>query len=215
VTDSASPAAGLGTGVVAHRDAPGPRRILAWVGRWLALAGSAGALSLSYLLPWWSFTLYAPQYPGGLKLVVSLSGVSGDVREVNMLNHYIGMKSLELAAPLERALAGYGIAALVLGVIVAATLLPGRWRRLAVALSALLPAGFIVDSWLWLRHFGHALDPRAPIELPSFTPQMFGNGQIGQFMTFAQPASGFLLALAAPLLVMVALGLDGSRAGES
>ena len=50
------------------------------LGRWLALAASAAALGASYFLPWWTFTLYAPQYPGGLRLVVSLSKVSGDVQ---------------------------------------------------------------------------------------------------------------------------------------
>jgi copper chaperone NosL len=180
-------------------------------GRWCARALiGAGALLilLSYFAPWWSFTLYAPQYPRGLRLVLSLSELSGDVHEVNMLNHYIGMKSLALAAPVERALAFYGVMGLGLAAAVSGLFLGPRWRRLSVLLALLLPLGFLVDSWLWLRHFGHALDPRAPIELAPFTPQMFGNGEIGQFLTFASPQLGFALAVLAPGFIALGLWLS-------
>lgn len=178
-----------------------------WGGRSLLRPFSALAAALmiggSYFFSWWTFVLYAPQYPHGLRLVVSLKGVSGDVHEVNMLNHYIGMKSLELAAPWERAASAYAIAALAIGVVLCGSL-PNRWfQRAALALSLVLPLGFLVDSWLWLAHFGHALDHHAPIRLPPFTPQMFGNGVIGQFMTFAQPSSGFWVALLAPVALAV------------
>ncbi len=180
----------------------------------LCIAGAA-LIPLSYLLPWWSFTLYAPQYPHGLRLLVSLSSVAGDVREVNMLNHYIGMKSLVLAAPVERALAPYAVFVLAGLVLLAAGLLRGRWQRLAVLFAAVLPVGFLLDSCFWLWRFGHDLDPRAPIKLSPFTPQLFGNGEIGQFMTFAQPQLGFILALLAPVLVACGVLLAGSaRSGE-
>lgn len=170
-----------------------------------SIAVASALVAGSYFLPWWGFTLYAPQYPHGLRLVVSLSGVTGDVHEVNMLNHYIGMKSLTLAAPVERAMAAYGVFAIAVLLLACAPLVRPSLRRVAVAVAALLPAGFIIDSWLWLRHFGHALDRHAPIKLPPFTPEMFGNGVIGQFMTFARPQLGFLLALGAPLLLGAAL----------
>lgn len=178
--------------------------------RWLSgllLAAGAALIPLSYLAPWWSFTLYAPQYPHGLRLLVSLSHVSGDVREVNMLNHYIGMKSLTLAAPLERAVALYAIIAVAAAVVLVALSLPPRWRRGSAALAALPPLGFLVDSWFWLWRFGHDLDHHAPIKLAPFTPQLFGNGEIGQFMTFARPELGFWLGALAPLLVACAVQL--------
>lgn len=181
--------------------AHGARRAL-----WPAASLAAAALTIgSYFLPWWSFTLYAPQYPHGLRLTVSLTGVSGDVHEVNMLNHYIGMKSLLHAAPLERSLALYGAVGVALLVLGCAPVKRDWLRRGAVLVSALLPAGFIIDSFLWLRHFGHALDSHAPIRLPPFTPEMFGNGTIGQFMTFARPDQGFVVALCAPLVLVLAL----------
>ena len=40
--------------------------------------------------------------------------------------------------------------------------------------------------------------------IAAFTPELFGNGQIGQFATFAQPALGFWLAIVGVVLAIVA-----------
>src|SRR5215468_1356757 len=80
--------------------------------RWLVVglaSATVAAFAGSFFLPWWSFVLYAPQYPSGLKLVISLTGMGGDVAEIDTLNHYIGMAHLADAAPTERQLAGYGV----------------------------------------------------------------------------------------------------------
>jgi hypothetical protein len=63
----------------------------------------AGLLLLASLpLPWWQFKVVAPQYPKGLKVSVYVNRLEGDVREISLLNHYIGMKSLSDAAQIER-----------------------------------------------------------------------------------------------------------------
>jgi len=182
---------------------PAPRSRRFWA---LALAMLAVlAFAISFTLPWWKFTLYAPQYPHGLRLQIALTGLRGDVHEIDMLNHYIGMRHLTQAAPLERAYAGYGVAGVCLAVLVGISSLGRRTGRLALIPALLFPIGFVVDSFAWLYTFGHQLDPRAPLHVPPFTPQMFGNGQIGQFMTFAEPASGFWLALVGVALVAAAV----------
>ena len=161
----------------------------------------AGAASVvlfvaSFFAPWWKFSLYAPQYPKGLTLVISLTGMGGDVAEIDLLNHYIGMKHLAGAAPVERHLAGYGVALIaVLTVVLLAV--AGKKLNKLVALPAIgFPVGFLADSFYWLYTFGHQLDPKAPLRIGAFTPEMFGNGQIGQFETFASPSVGFWLAIA-------------------
>jgi len=158
----------------------------------------SGALLLAaYRLPWWSIRLYAPQYPKGLGVEVLLSGARGDVREIDTLNHYIGMASLTTAAPLERQLSLAGIA---LAALVATLLLLAPWRKASLAATALLaavPLGFMVDFFYWMHRFGHDLNPHAPLRLQPFTPDLFGNGIIGQFMTFARPELGFWLAVGA------------------
>ena len=64
----------------------------------------------SFFQDWWKLTLYAPQYPHGLRLTISLTGMGGDVHEIDMLNHYIGMGHLAEAAQFERHYAAWGVA---------------------------------------------------------------------------------------------------------
>jgi hypothetical protein len=171
----------------------------------LALSLAAAALFIfSYFQPWWRLWLFAPQYPKGLEVGISLTGVSGDVREINILNHYIGMKPLELAAIVERRLAAQGIGIIAV-LVVLLSLIPGKklgW--LAAAAGAAFPITFILDSQYWLYHFGNTLNPKAPIRLPPFTPQMFGTGKIGQFYTWARPDTGFWIAMAGVGLLVAA-----------
>ncbi len=184
---------------VAKQDTAAPRRAASALSRLAVLAcalAAAALIAASFFEPWWRFWLYAPQYPGGLKLVISLTGVSGDVSEINILNHYIGMKSLADAAQTERRLASYGVAAIAALVVVGSVAAGRKLNKLIAVPAALFPIVFVADSSYWLYKFGHELDPRAPLKIGVFTPQLFGNGQIGQFGTFATPALGFWLAVA-------------------
>jgi hypothetical protein len=139
--------------------------------------------------------LYAPQYPKGLSLVISLTGMGGDVNEIDLLNHYIGMKHLANAAIFERHSAGYGVAAVCL-VTLLLFMFSGKSLNKWVAIPAVaFPSIFLIDSFYWLYSFGHGLDPKAPLRIGAFTPQMFGNGKIGQFETYATAGVGFWLAL--------------------
>lgn len=177
------------------------KRNPSWLAIALAIAGAA-LFVVSFFLPWWEFWLLAPQYPQGLQLLISLRGMSGDVHEIDLLNHYIGMKALEDAAPTERHLAGYGIALLCIAVITIAVIGGRRLNRFVAVLAALLPIVFLVDSFYWLYKFGHELDPRAPLHMQAFTPHLAGHGMIGQFETFARPLAGFWVALAGVALVI-------------
>jgi hypothetical protein len=168
--------------------------------RWtvVGLASAAvGSYVASLFVPWWDITLFAPQYPQGLKLSIGLRAIGGDVREIDILNHYIGMSHLELAAQFERQWAAWGVG--LLGFMVLAfTLLPGKRLSGLMMIPALLfPAAFLADSFWWLYKFGHHLDPHAPLRFKPFTPHLFGVGIIGQFSTRAVPDVGFWLAVCA------------------
>jgi copper chaperone NosL len=194
-------------GVLTLRESLVGRRARDRRDRW-AVVGLAvvGALLFagSYWLPWWNFHLVAPQYPLGLDVRIALSGVSGAVAEIDILNHYIGMQSLSAAAAPERAAAGWLVSVVVLAVA-AALISAGRklgWLALVPAIG--LPLGFVLDTTWWMWHFGHDLDPHAPITFPVFTPVLVGPGTIGQFHTWAWPASGFWVALAGLAVVIAA-----------
>jgi hypothetical protein len=166
---------------------------------------AVGCFAGSYFCPWWNFDLWAPQYPSGLSLVISLSGVTGDTSEINIINHYIGMHPLEASAVLERASGGWLVGGLCTA-LAAATLLVGRKLNWALgAMAVAFPIGFIVDSQYWLYQAGHDLDTKAPVHIKPFWPALFGAGKVGQFRTEAYPALGFWLALLGVALVGVAV----------
>jgi hypothetical protein len=193
------------TPATAHA-APAWRR---WAVVGLALAAVA-LFAASYFEPYWSFVLYAPQYPFGLKLVISLPGVTGDVREIDTINHYIGMGHLADAAHLERQMAGFGVAGVSVLVVVLTLLAGKKLSRLALLPGAALPGLFVADTFYWMYRFGHKLDSRAPVHIEPFTPTLVGNGQIGQFLTFATPGAGFWMAVAATVVLGGAVFLRGT-----
>ncbi len=165
-------------------------------------------LLLSLLFPYWRMTLRAPQYPGGLRVDIYVTHLAGDVNEVDALNHYIGMKKLHEAAQVERFLAPLAIgAAALLGEALAFT--RRRWTAVMALPAVLFPFIFLADMYYWLYHYGHNLDPNAPLRLPPFTPPLIGTGVVGQFQTVATLQIGFWMALAASILS--ALGLHFRR----
>lgn len=175
--------------------------------RWvfaLALVGTA-LFGASWFFPYWNFALFAPQYPQGLDLIIHLNGVKGDVQEINIINHYIGMGHLDQAAQLERQYGGWLVGLLGIAIVLT-TMYAGRnlgWVTLLVGLG--LPVGFVADTFYWMYRFGHDLDPKAPIDMKPFTPTLFGEGKVGQFRTVATPDLGYWLAILGLVLLAVAV----------
>ena len=172
------------------------------------------ALIGSIFVPYWNIVLRAPQYPKGLSVDVYVYKLEDmrSVREVDGLNHYIGMIKLTDAATIERAISVYAIPLIAL-LAVASIFLPGRWRTLARIPVVIYPIVFAIDLFAWLYYAGHNLDPTAALSssIDEFTPRIFGTGEIGQFRTEAQFEAGFWMALAAMVLVIVAIALDWRR----
>lgn len=176
--------------------------------RWLTMALALTAVGLfawSFFKPWWQFVLFAPQYPHKLHLEISLTGLGGDAHEINMLNHYIGMRGLDEAALVERKVAGYAVGFLGLLVVALALLVGKKYNPVLAVTGLLFPLGFLGDSFFWLYLFGHTMDPHAPLNIKAFTPSLFGGGTIGQFYTWAGPLVGFWLAVAAVGVLVLAV----------
>lgn len=167
----------------------------------------AGAVLLvSFSQPYWKMTLYAPQYPKGLHVQAYLNRLEGDVAEIDGLNHYIGMRPLNDAAQLERQMSL--IALIVLATLVGATIfIHSKWAAALTLPAIAFPAGFLLDLYFWLDHFGQNLDPKAALSssIKPFTPPVLGEGVIGQFRTVASPHVGLYMACVASAIVMVGL----------
>ncbi|MEZ4710432.1 MAG: cytochrome C [Caldilineaceae bacterium] len=165
------------------------------------LIGAAVMLAISTFFPYWRMRLNAPQYPQGLFVIVYVNHMEGDVREIDGLNHYIGMKPLDNAANIERSIAP--IAMVVIGLmIVSVALIHSKWFAVLAIPTMLFPFVFLADMWVWLWYYGNNLDPTAALSssIKAFTPAILGTGHVGQFSTTATLQPGWYLALIAALL---------------
>lgn len=167
---------------------------------------AAFCLLISIFVPYWRMKLLAPQYPGGLEVQVYVNRMTGDVREIDGLNHYIGMRPLNEAAQLERSLSIIAITVLSL-LVIAAIYIHSQWAALLSLPALLFPAIFLGDMAFWLHNFGQNLDPKAALSkaIKPFVPPILGEGLVGQFRTIASVDRGFYLAVLASLLILLGL----------
>ncbi len=167
---------------------------------------AAVLLLISIFMPYWKLTLIAPQYPKGLYVQAYLNRVEGDVREIDGLNHYIGMRPLAEAATFERSISFIGVTVLGL-LILAAVFVHTRWALLLALPALLFPAIFLADLQFWLANFGQNLDPKAPLSssVKPFVPPVLGEGVIAQFRTWAVPDIGLSMAIVASAAILIGL----------
>src|SRR5262249_56065485 len=120
-------------------------------------------------------------------------------KEIDTLGHYVGMRSIETLATVERALAPYGIALAVAGALALLGLRPGRLRKFAALIVVSVPIGFVVDLWAWQRFAVTHLEPSAALHLISnrIDARLVGDYAVAQFQVHAAFAAGFWLPLVA------------------
>jgi copper chaperone NosL len=184
--------------------------------RWAVLAAAA-LMALAFVLPLWRVELIAPQYPEGLGMLIRINGVDGikpnDLRSINNLNHYIGMKAIEPDAIPELKFMPWILVGLVVGG--AAVAWWGKKRPLYVygaLLGAVLVAG-LYDYWRWGYDYGHDLDMSvAIIKIPGMTyqPPLIGSKKLLNFRATSWPASGGVALTLGAMLVAAAM-VDGLR----
>lgn len=185
------------------------RRSLNLNSRVLLLAAAVTIISAVFF-PLWQIRLVAPQYQEGLALRIyayQLVGGNGgqDLHEINMLNHYIGMRPLSAADFVEMkwlpfAFGIFGLLALRAAVI-------GRMISLIDLGTLFLYFGiFSIGNFYYrLYTYGHTLDPHAPMTIKPFTPILVGRQQIANFVQSSTPLFGGLLLAVFLLLVLAAI----------
>ncbi len=188
-------------------DAPldvGPRLLLA--------AGALVLVAGIYLFPLWSMTMFAPQYQDGLRLQIYSYKLEGgndgqDVREINVLNHYIGMRDL-----VSEDFTEFKWLPFVAGALALLTLRAAVHGRMAHLLDVLVLFSYFGAFSLWsfgyrMWSYGHTLDPTASVKVDPFMPPMFGARQLANFEVYSYPAAGTYLAGGAVLMMVLALVL--------
>jgi copper chaperone NosL len=173
----------------------------------LALAVSALLLISAYIVPIWQILMWAPQYPEGLEMKIWINDITGDVKIISALNHYIGMKHIEVSMFPEFTYMTY-----IVGVLIAVGLLASviNKRFMLVIYSTLLIAcgiAALVDFYMWGYDYGHNLDPKAPIIVPgmSYQPPLIGTKQLLNFTAFSGPDVGGWIFFVSGLLALGSL----------
>ena len=176
----------------------------------LMLLAAAALLAVTYFFPLWNLTMFAPQYPDGLRLDIysyTLAGGNGgqDIKEINVLNHYIGMQDLVSESFTEFKWMPFVIGALGLLILRAAV----HGTVVALVDVTMLFVYFGAFS-LWsfgykLYRYGHDLAPTAAVQVPPFMPPMFGGQQIANFEVYSYPRPATYAMAGVILLLVTAL----------
>jgi copper chaperone NosL len=173
---------------------------------------AALVLSLSFFFPLWNMSFTSNQYTDGLTLQIYSYKLEGgktpnrdDLREINSLNHYIGMRPL-----LESDFSEFNWVPLVTGLLIVLAL-----RAMVLGKMSNLVDVFVLFSYfglfsLWsfyhrLYMYGHNLSPEASIKVQPFTPPLFGVKQIANFSVSSLPDLGSLGFFVFAVLLVLAI----------
>jgi copper chaperone NosL len=170
----------------------------------ILLAVAALSLISAYFVPLWQILMWAPQYPEGLTMKIWINTLSGEVRTISALNHYIGMKTIETSMFPEFEYMIY-IVGVLIGIGMLASIINRRFMLITFAASLIAAGiGALVDFYLWGYDYGHNLNPEAPIKIEgmSYQPPLIGTKQLLNFTAFSGPdIGGWVFIVAGALAV--------------
>ncbi|MGC1204556.1 MAG: hypothetical protein WA839_06685 [Flavobacteriaceae bacterium] len=159
-----------------------------------------------FLFPLWKITLEAPQYPTPLGMYIYINDFSDanpyDIKNINLMNHYVGMKYIPEAIPEFKIFPIGIIITTIIGLII---VFKGnyKWFLYWFILMIVLSGAGLYDFYLWEYDYGNNLDPKAIIKfnnpdgtIMGFQPPLFGSKDILNFKAHSYPRLGaYLLGL--------------------
>ncbi|MEM1946953.1 MAG: hypothetical protein QW614_03135 [Candidatus Caldarchaeum sp.] len=158
---------------------------------------------LSLPLPLWTIRLNAPMYAQRWLevVIIPLTGIHGDVNEVNIVNHYVGLGEIKPEKIIETVYLPplYGVLTLL---IVLTGLL--RHKKQAHTLLWIVYLVLVVATpayiYSWLYNYTHTIHPSAPVKIEPFDPPFFGYYEIANFKIASYLGPAFFLPLAAAMI---------------
>lgn len=182
----------------------------------IVLVVAAVILPLTFLVPLWHMEFVAQQYPEGLDLYIYTYALIGgddgnDLNEINILNHYIGMREL-----VQENFNELKWIPLLVGLIMVLTLRAGFIGTLGSVLDIIMVSAYFAvfslgSFWRKLYLYGSELDPAAAVQVDPFTPPVFGHKMVGQFHVWSYPAFGTWLFAAFGVLLLVGMFLTWKK----
>lgn len=168
-----------------------------------------------YFIPLYRMTLFSNNFTDGLNLNIYAGALRGgqsanrdDLKEINALNHYIGMHPLE-----EADFSEFQWIPLMLGFFIILSLRAAVMAKMSALIDTLVAFGWFSVFALWhfyqrLYTYGHNLDPSAAVKVKPFTPPVFGSAQIANFTVYNYPAGGTYLMAGFVVLLATAVVLS-------
>lgn len=166
----------------------------------------------AFFLPLWNMTFVSNQYLDGLRLHIYAQQLEGgktpdrdDLREINSLNHYIGMRPL-----LESDFSEFTWIPFVLGGLILLSLramVIGKMSGVIDVFVLFLYFG-LFSMWSFYHRlylYGHNLDPTAAIKVPPFTPPVLGTKVIANFTVRSYPDFGSAAMIAFGIFLLAAI----------
>jgi hypothetical protein len=159
-----------------------------------------------FLFPLWNITLEAPQYPIPLGMNIHINDFSDmnphDIKNINLMNHYVGMKYIPEAIPEFKIFPAGIIITTIIGLIIGFKA-NYKWFLYWFILMVVLSVAGLYDFYLWEHDYGHDLDPKAIMKFTNpdgsimgFQPPLFGSKDILNFTAHSYPQIGaYFLAL--------------------
>jgi hypothetical protein len=161
---------------------------------------------LLFVFPLWNITLEAPQYPIPLGMDIYINDFADanphDIKNINLMNHYVGMKFIPEAIPEFKIFPIGIITTTIIGLIIALKA-NHKWFLYWFILMVVLSGAGLYDFYLWEHDYGHDLDPKAIMKFTNpdgsvmgFQPPLFGSKNILNFKAHSYPQPGaYCLAL--------------------
>ena len=173
-----------------------------------------------FFFPIWHIKLDAPQYPEGINMYIWINDINGKssfsapedelsihtIENVNLLNHYRGMKHIHAEDFWEFKYFPWIIGGmLVLGLLFA---FAGK-RILYFVWAAIMGVAGVLgmyDFYKWEYDYGHNLSDTAQIKIPgmAYQPPFFGGKELLNFYAESYPAGGTYAMVLAAVLALVA-----------
>jgi copper chaperone NosL len=165
-------------------------------------------LLLLFRFPLWRITLGIPQYPKDISVHIwinkMVNGSNKAMDIINVLNHNIGMKPIEPDSIPELRYFQWILVFMTLAGVVVGVFGNRKLRIIWLGLLVMLCALALFDFYLWQYHYGHDLEPGAPIAVQgnNFQPPLIGKKIVVNFIVESWPMLGIIF----PFLSL-ALGL--------
>lgn len=162
--------------------------------------------------PLWQVTFQSSRYPDGLTLNIYSykleGGTESDLLEINALNYYMGIRSLEEEKFLEFRWLPFVLGATI--ILALRVIVLGKMSKLVDLFFLVTYSGLFA---LWSFHntlsaYGHSINPSASVTISAFTPPLFGTVTVGHVQVHAMPVLGAYSIVCVPLLLVLAIVLS-------